>query len=139
MVGWLALTVEAVGGRRAWRVVVWTLIVCATLTLVVSGAADPGVARAGTSRAAPAPVPQSFVLEAASCSSPTACTAVGASFMQFENFQGPVVERWDGKTWSTQPISVPAMSSLASVACPSDRVWGAWRRRPALAAAAWVI
>ena len=49
-----------------------------------------------------------------SCSSPSACTAVGASMAR------PLVVRWNGKRWFRQgtPSTGSDVSSLAAVSCP---------------------
>jgi len=53
------------------------------------------------------------VLSATSCSSATACTAVGSSS------GGPLVERWDGSTWTTQTTPSPSGGDLNAVSCAS--------------------
>ena len=53
------------------------------------------------------------VLSATSCSSATACTAVGSSSA------GTLVERWDGSTWTTQTTPTPSGGSLNAVSCTS--------------------
>lgn len=55
-------------------------------------------------------------LGAVSCSSPRACTAVGA----LENPGTTVVLRWDGTTWNVQNFPNP-QNRLESVSCPSAR------------------
>jgi len=60
-------------------------------------------------------------LDGISCSSPTACTAVGTSNA---NSQAPLVtwvERWNGTSWSIQPSpnATGLGSVLAVVSCPS--------------------
>jgi hypothetical protein len=51
-----------------------------------------------------------------SCTSATACTAVG------QGRGRPLVERWDGRTWSIQPTpSTRGRSLLAGVSCTSPR------------------
>jgi hypothetical protein len=59
-------------------------------------------------------------LDAVSCSSATACTAVG-SFAPLAGGQYGLVERWDGSTWSVQtPSPGPNRAYLFSgVSCPS--------------------
>ena len=74
----------------------------------------------------PAPTPAgspSADLWAVSCSSATACTAVG----DYENssfFLVPLAERWNGSTWKTQSIPSPTASAtelaLYGVSCPSS-------------------
>jgi hypothetical protein len=55
---------------------------------------------------------QSF-LWGVSCSSATACTAVGSSG------NGPLAERWDGTSWAGQSLADPSGVSLHDVDCPS--------------------
>jgi hypothetical protein len=58
--------------------------------------------------------PGSF-LNAVSCTSPSACTAVGSTPA------GPAAERWNGSTWSLQSVPQPdaPFSFLTGVACTS--------------------
>lgn len=59
-------------------------------------------------------------LSGVSCTLATACTAVGAA--RFAHSQTPLVERWNGSTWSIQPTpSTASAAALASVSCPSRR------------------
>ena len=56
---------------------------------------------------------------AASCSSPTACSAVGGS----PSGTAPFAEHWDGSAWTAEPLAEPSsanVSALTSVSCPSD-------------------
>jgi hypothetical protein len=53
-----------------------------------------------------------------SCSSATACTAVGGIFAPAQG----LVERWDGRTWSPQHLRLPADANgiaTAAVSCPA--------------------
>ena len=72
----------------------------------------------------PAPPPagarRSF-LNGVSCTSATACTAVG-SYQARSGKHVTLAERWDGTTWSIQPTPNPATpprSALAAVSCTS--------------------
>ncbi len=62
-------------------------------------------------------------LSAVSCTSASACTAVGT----YANMSGttvPLIERWNGTVWAIQASSYPAGASYASldgVSCPSLR------------------
>jgi hypothetical protein len=53
------------------------------------------------------------VLSATSCSSATACTALGFGSA------GTLVERWDGSTWTVQTSPTPSGGSLNAVSCTS--------------------
>jgi hypothetical protein len=60
-------------------------------------------------------------LAGVSCSAADACTAVG-SFDNASGMQMPLAERWNGATWSIQPVPSPAgamLASLSSVSCAS--------------------
>jgi len=54
-------------------------------------------------------------LNAVSCTSPTGCTAVGWS--SATGSVQPLIESWDGQSWSTDPVPV-AGTSLEGVSCP---------------------
>src|SRR5215470_13204765 len=61
-------------------------------------------------------------LTAVSCTSPSACTAVGGRIEPPGKPQGTLVERWDGRRWRIQATpSLPgnAVKLLAGVACTS--------------------
>jgi hypothetical protein len=61
-------------------------------------------------------------LNAVSCSSSTACTAVGYSDNSLQSSSVTLAEAWNGATWSTQPTPNPAGSSdvvLSAVSCRS--------------------
>lgn len=55
----------------------------------------------------------SFYLEAISCSSARACTAVGG-----DEYTQSLVERWDGRSWSVQARAFDS-GSFYGVSCPS--------------------
>jgi hypothetical protein len=60
-------------------------------------------------------------LSGVSCVSPTACTAVGSQDPGVPRGV-PLVERWDGKSWSIQPTPVTQSGGgLAAVSCTSTR------------------
>lgn len=63
-------------------------------------------------------------LEAISCSSPRACTAVGSTLTAPGTWL-PLAQRWNGSVWTLQTMHDPdnaGMSALSGVACPSARV-----------------
>jgi len=63
----------------------------------------------------PAGIP---LLDALSCSSPVACTAVGFSAGDL----GPTALRWDGSAWAVEPVPAPTGSTgaeLNGVDCPA--------------------
>ncbi len=55
------------------------------------------------------------------CRSPRACVAVG-DYSRSTNFDGPLVERWNGRAWSvtTPPAPGPFLTRLTAVACPAS-------------------
>jgi hypothetical protein len=55
------------------------------------------------------------VLNDVSCTSSSACTAVGSSGIV------PLAERWDGRKWSIQPTFGPARGAFENVSCASKR------------------
>lgn len=65
------------------------------------------------------PSPLGAELTSVSCTSPTACTAVGA------DNNGLLAASWNGSTWVSQPVSMPASAAkaqfvnLVSVSCQS--------------------
>jgi hypothetical protein len=63
-------------------------------------------------------------LQAVSCSSPTACTAVGdTSDANGSNLRTALAERWDGSRWTTQELPAASPQSkeqtLSGVSCPT--------------------
>ncbi|HEY3832459.1 MAG TPA: hypothetical protein VGO03_09220 [Acidimicrobiia bacterium] len=100
-----------------------------TLVLGVAVAAAVGVTTVPASAASPAwvlqqPAPnaqqQTSGLASVSCSSATACTAVGGRFGDAPNTQVPEVQRWNGSAWTRQTAAAPApLASFAGVSCPS--------------------
>jgi hypothetical protein len=64
-----------------------------------------------------------WTLGSVSCTSPSACTAVGGSLEPAGKPQGTLAERWDGRTWRIQATpSLPgnAVKLLTGVACTSQ-------------------
>lgn len=77
-----------------------------------------------TWRIQPTPNPPGggWSLGAVSCTSPSACTAVGGRLALPGKPTGTLAERWDGHTWSIQPTPNPpghGVKLLNSVACTS--------------------
>lgn len=63
----------------------------------------------------------SFALNGVSCTSVTACTAVGLYSTKRSYYDLPLVARWNGKTWLTQSISRATMvGELLGVSCASN-------------------
>src|SRR6516165_50487 len=70
----------------------------------------------------PNPPGGGWFLTAVSCTSPSACTAVGGRLVPPGKPSGTLAERWDGHTWSIQPTPNPpghGVKLLNSVACTS--------------------
>jgi hypothetical protein len=100
-------------------------LLTATVPAASAAPAPAGRATATTTawRIQPTPNPRTLKqgrLNAVSCSSPHACTAVGV----FDNVPGTgtLAERWDGTSWSIQGSANPAgalTSVLFGVSCPA--------------------
>jgi hypothetical protein len=107
--------VLARGGRSAGRASVAGL--CSVLSLVLSSAPSALAARWSF-----VPSPANGVLNSVSCTSWSACTAVGFEGTSAEG--GKVLaERWNGGRWSLQPMpAVPGgQSEFTDVSCGSRR------------------
>jgi hypothetical protein len=103
---------------RWWHAVASGLACWATLTWCASGAASGSLS--WSPRRVPHLPGQSSSLAGVSCTSRTACTAVGAS--EGANSRAALVERWNGSRWSIQSIAnLPGTtgSDLSGVSCPS--------------------
>jgi hypothetical protein len=65
-----------------------------------------------------------LVLRSVSCSSTTACTAVGSYYLESEKTYKPLVERWNGTSWSLQSAPNPPTGgseiAMLSVSCASS-------------------
>ena len=75
-------------------------------------------------RITPTPNPPGggWALGAVSCTSPSACTAVGGRLVPPGKPTGTLAERWNGHTWSIQPTPNPpghGIKLLTGVACTS--------------------
>jgi hypothetical protein len=78
-----------------------------------------------TWRITPTPNPPGggWFLLAVSCTSPSACTAVGGRLVPPGKPTGTLAERWDGHTWHIQPTPNPpgrGIKLLTGVACTSE-------------------
>lgn len=65
-------------------------------------------------------------LQSVSCTSPSACTAVGFFANSAAMTASPVAERWDGTGWSLQSVSIPELAPggaawLYGVSCATQR------------------
>jgi hypothetical protein len=63
-----------------------------------------------------------YALSDVSCSSASACTAVGSTYIGVGPGGLPVAERWDGRGWTLQSTPAPAgaaFTSLSGVSCTS--------------------
>jgi hypothetical protein len=73
---------------------------------------------AWTVQAAPSPAGTNSRLLAVSCTSPTACTAVGIVGDATAEVGHPLAERWNGTRWSIQPTANPAgFAEFDGVSC----------------------
>lgn len=109
------------GVGSGWRPVA---AVVAVLLLVVGGAAAPAAALSGPSWSitpTPSPLAAQAELSAMSCSSASACTAVGG-FVNSAGVRATLAEVWDGSRWAIQPTPNPSgarASALQGVSCAS--------------------
>ena len=105
------------GRWSAWGVAALLLGVFYILPLAVIALASlAGQWNGAQGRLQPTPsLSQGSGLNAVSCTSASACTAVGRSGA------GPLAERWNGARWSVQATQDPPsrFSSLAGVSCAS--------------------
>jgi hypothetical protein len=73
----------------------------------------------------PAPSPSSrgsdTSLDSISCSSPDACTAIGENIVDGSGNVTPLVERWNGRSWSIQRAA-PGDDDTWWISCHSNRV-----------------
>ena len=103
------------------RIVVCAAVVCVTLALTTGGA-DGAVASAWSPQRTPNPAGARYsVLSGVSCSSRTACIAVGHSASR-TGAGVTLAERWNGTTWAIQRTPNPAgakTSLLFAVSCAS--------------------
>lgn len=106
---------SGVCGVFAWSTVVLCL-----------AAAPPATASGWSILPTPNPLFPSTELSAVSCTSVTACTAVG-DYTNPANREVTLAERWDGKTWTKErsrspfpAYSVDTSSKLSSVSCTPD-------------------
>jgi hypothetical protein len=104
------------GGRRAGRLAA-ALIALTALT----GGALSWQAPAGASVRAAAAGLHEAALEGVSCPRPKLCVAVGRRAER--HGQAPFAERWNGSSWTIQPIPAPKASDafLVSVSCATSK------------------
>lgn len=65
------------------------------------------------------------MLDAVSCTSPDACTAVGRSYNPAVGTQAPLAEHWNGSRWSIERIANPVAQkggAFSGVSCAAPRV-----------------
>jgi hypothetical protein len=115
-------------------------LLCAALSCAVVYAAGAGVADASgwEVQALPSPSLSNGWLSMVSCASRSTCVAGGGyAYDTSAHGEAPLVERWDGKTWSIQDVPTPADSKSAvinSVSCASSQecvaVGEQWRVGP---------
>jgi len=95
--------------------------------VVVAAVAQPAAAAGWSIQRVPTPAHSNETgLNAVSCASTRDCVAVGFQDLSVTNDPVPLVEHWDGSTWSTEQTSTPGMPAwsgwLSAVSCPSARV-----------------
>ena len=94
-----------------------TAVFGAGASLAVAGPA--AAAAPGRASASPAPDSELFGM---SCASSKNCVAVGNNQNANDNRGGPLVQTWNGKSWKTVSVKLPAKAiagELFSVSCPS--------------------
>lgn len=100
--------------RVRWRCVAGA---CVALSLA---AASAGWAAAPSWTVTPTPTPGPSQLMSVSCTSPSACTAVGVTGGTSFGEGQVLAERWNGERWSVQPTPLRASQSLFwDVSCGS--------------------
>ncbi len=107
-------------GRWGVRGLTCAVLSLSVLTSLVGGAGARGLGprRAGAARAASDSGLVRVDPDALSCSSPRACTVLGQ-----EPSNGlQVLQRWDGRSWSTQQVPFVLGSELVSLSCPSTHM-----------------
>ena len=106
-------------GTRAYLGQGCMALVCAALLVCGMGSGTASAARWRIQRT-PTTGIQHGDLASVSCTSRTACTAVGSSFTDDPQVTVPLVERWNGAAWSIQPTPPkPATGLLFAVSCTS--------------------
>jgi hypothetical protein len=104
------------------RIAVLTAVTACALTVCTVTPAPLAAAASGGHRAGPPAAPDRVAVHAiadltgVSCTSPSACTAVGSTEV------ATLAERWDGRRWAIQPTPSPGSSSgtgtaLSAVSC----------------------
>ena len=93
------------------------VVVVALSLMSIVAVATPWGLKAATAH----PEAQPAILDGVSCTSATACTAVGFSGTE-ATITASVSERWNGKSWAIQPTPHPSSlqgTALSSVSCTS--------------------
>jgi hypothetical protein len=100
-------------GARVWG----TVGVACTMLMWLGGCATRASSSGRPVRAMTASAAPSLSLVAVSCSSSSACTAIGS--VTAGSKEESVAERWNGSSWSPQRIPTPPHPDLLRVSCPS--------------------
>jgi hypothetical protein len=110
-------------------------VACASTTACITVGSRPGGTLAegwnGSSWSIQStPSPKGATLSAVSCTSPTACTAVG-NYTDTSGNYVTLAERWDGSRWSIQPTPTPTGGGqLLGVSCTSTTACAAVGSNP---------
>lgn len=97
---------------------VWVTVGCAcTMLMWLGGCAARASPSGRPVRATTASATPSLSLVAVSCSSSSACMAIGS--VTAGSKEESVAERWNGSSWSAQLIPTPPHPALLRVSCPS--------------------
>lgn len=114
---------SALRGRR--RFLVLGTLGCAAL-VAAALATQPAAANSWKSQAVPTPAHSDDAgLDGVSCTLRTGCVAVGWSVPSDTDEPVPLVEHWNGSTWSIEPTPIPRApgwgGGLSAVSCTSSR------------------
>ncbi len=128
----VVLMASFVRGRGvAGRLAVCVVVACAAAMFFVGVGATRGLGSGQSVTAVPPGFgPSAYVgLTAVSCSSSQACTGVGGLFpngnsVTIPGSNVPEADRWNGTSWSLQPMPGPGASfqPYLAVSCPSNKV-----------------
>lgn len=112
------------GGDRGFGFVGVRRVLLVSALAFVATASEAAAATGWVRRSVPAPAVANGALSAVSCTSVTACTAVG-SYVDRKGVVRTLAERWDGAGWSVQPSPNPpgrtGYDELQAVSCAAAK------------------
>jgi hypothetical protein len=100
------------------RALLSVLLACAITALAFAATASAAMSHWSIQAS---PQVNTGTLNSVSCTSSTACVAVGSTYFPSGSPRSVIVERWDGRVWSVEKLASPARagSTLGGVSCPS--------------------